>query len=66
MTAPMLWFRLYNTLEYDLPLLIELFQQKCGRKPKVLWTRDGQATPEGFSLAAKKDGRILNGELYLE
>lgn len=59
------WFR-SDKVAYDIPYQIERFQQKFGRSPTILLSRDGQPAPEGFGLAAKKDMRILPGELYLE
>lgn len=61
----MQWFS-FNDLAYDLDYCVERFEQKYGRKATILWTRDGLRVPEGFGLAAKKDSRILPGELYLE
>lgn len=64
-TGGMHWFS-FEKLEYDLDYCVAKFEQKFGRKPTILWTRDGQPAPEGFGLVAKKDARILPGELYLE
>jgi hypothetical protein len=59
------WFS-FNDLAYDLDYCVAKFEQKFGRRATILWTRDGLAAPEGFGLVAKKDRRILPGELYLE
>lgn len=59
------WFS-FNDLVYDLDYCVAKFEEKHGRKPTILWTRDGQRAPDKYGLAAKKDPRALPGELYLE
>lgn len=60
------WFALEHDLSYDLPYQIERFREKFGKEPAVLWTKDGQAAPEEFALAAKVDGKLGTKEMYLE